>query len=205
MAFIVLEGLDGSGKSTQAARLGARLTEQGFPHLLVSDPGHTPLGELVKQMVNDPAVPMSREAELMLFYAARAQVVATQIRPALQRGLAVISDRFTASTMAYQGAGRGMDHGLLEALNRFADNECKPTLQILLKLDWAAARKRLNASKLSRFEQQGDAFYSRVQRKYEEMADSGPGWAVVDATQPEDDLFNAVYGLVSSHLGLAGG
>ena len=133
MAFIVFEGGDGAGKSTQARALFRQMQRSGYPVVLTREPGGTPLGESLRRLLkNRPGTtPLS---ELFLFLAARAQLVQQVIQPALQRQISVICDRFTASTVAYQGYGRGLDLLAIDQLNLLASSGLSPDLNILLDL-----------------------------------------------------------------------
>ena len=131
-AFIVFEGGEGSGKSTAAAALAETLRARGREVLLTREPGGTPAGEFVRALLHEPLTPW---AETFAFLAARAQLVAEVIRPALSRGEIVICDRFSASTFAYQGYGRGLDIGTLHTANDAATLGLEPTLTIFLDID----------------------------------------------------------------------
>ncbi len=131
--FIVFEGGDGSGKSTQARSLNRRLRRRGLPVLLTREPGGTPAGESIRRWLKGRLI-LQPLSELLLFEAARTQLVASVIRPGLDGGSTVISDRHTASTMAYQGYGRGLDLGLIRQLNQIATGGLVPDLTVLLDL-----------------------------------------------------------------------
>jgi dTMP kinase len=131
--FIVFEGGDGSGKSTQARSLLRRMRRRGVKALRTHEPGGTPLGQYLRHLLKSGAA-MTPMSELMLFEAARAQLVDTVIKPFLDQGGVVIADRFTSSTMAYQGYGRGLDRELIERLNREATGGLEPDLTVLLDL-----------------------------------------------------------------------
>ena len=131
--FIVFEGCEGSGKSTQAELLQTALVESGRQAILVHEPGSTNLGRYLRTYLKSKQ-PLTKESELLLFEAARAQLVADEIRPVLANGLIVIADRFAASTLAYQGYGRGIDIGLISRLNDFATAGIGPDITFLLDI-----------------------------------------------------------------------
>ena len=130
--FISFEGGDASGKSTHARGLRRRLVALGYPVLLVTEPGSTPLGGRLRRLLKSPHVAMSPETEALLFLAARAQLVKELLRPALAQGKVVISDRYADSTLAYQGYGRGLDVPLLRRLGSFATGGIDPRLTVLM-------------------------------------------------------------------------
>lgn len=172
-AFITFEGLDGSGKSTQIARLAAHLRSRGAQVTATREPGGTPLGEQVRKVVLEgtPAPP----AELALMCASRAQSVAEIIRPALAQGAYVLCDRFHDATEAYQGGGRGFDRDVIAALHRMLCGDLQPDLTFILDLDpeLALARaRRLPAA--SRFESENALFFQRVAATYRAIAAREP-------------------------------
>src|ERR1700751_3017774 len=139
--FITFEGSEGSGKSTQADRLAVRLQRCGVPYILTREPGGTPIGESIRELLQ--FVPhnsnMTSESELLLFEASRSQVVREVIKPALERGMCVIADRFFDSTTIYQGAARKLDREIIERLNAFAIGDCVPDITFVLDVDVAKA------------------------------------------------------------------
>ncbi|HEY1466178.1 MAG TPA: dTMP kinase [Acidimicrobiales bacterium] len=177
--LIALEGIDGCGKSTQAAllaeRLGARLT---------FEPGATPLGTALRQLVLNPALPdVDARAEALLMAADRAQHTAEVIEPLLVEGISVVTDRFTGSTLAYQGFGRGLDLDALVALNQLATAGTSPDVNVLIDAPVELARARMEPARADRLERLGPAFQDRVHEGYRELARSDPGaWVVVDGT-----------------------
>ena len=188
--FVVLEGVDGSGKSTQTQRAGRWLKQRGVPHTLVADPGTTWLGTKLRGILEEPKSRIAPLSEVYMFLAAREQMVHEVIAPARRAGQLVLSDRFSASTHAYQVRGRQLGEGLelpsQEVLSR-------PTLTILLRIDWHEARQRLDFSKLTRFEREDDQFFKRVVEAYDEQAAANEcSWEVVDASQSEEEVFAAI-------------
>ena len=179
-SFIVFEGLDGSGKSTQARALARRLRRRNVRVLFTHEPGGTPLGEYLRRWLKrNPQV--SPVAELSLFIAARAQLINEVVRPALDAGVTVVSDRYAASTVAYQGYGRGLDPSLVRQLNSAATGGLAPDLTVLLDLAPDAALSRKSIAPLDGIESAPLEFHQRVRESYlaqaaedaPKMADSG--------------------------------
>ncbi|MFN3597432.1 MAG: dTMP kinase [Rubricoccaceae bacterium] len=174
--FISFEGLDGSGKSTQAGLLAAALRAEGHDVLLLREPGGTALGERVRAFLLGPEAPRSARAELFLFCAARAELTETVIRPALARGAVVIADRFVDSTTAYQGAGRGLgDEATFAALHDLATQGCLPQRTFLLELSVTEAMARCQArGEKDCIEHAGAAFFEAVRARYRALAQAHP-------------------------------
>jgi dTMP kinase len=195
-AFIAFEGGEASGKSTQAARLAQR---RGA--LLTREPGGTALGERVRELFLDPDTgDVDARAEALLVAAARAQHVAEVIAPALAAGRDVVTDRFTGSSLAYQGHGRGLDVEQVRALSTFATGGVQPDLVVLLRVDAATAARRLGTDR-DRLEAAGDEFHDRVRAGYDALATSEDGWIVVDGTGEPEQVSAAVWDAVSGRLG----
>ena len=179
--LITFEGVDGCGKSTQLSRLAKRWRARGLPLLTTREPGGTPLGERLRELVlRDSENPPAPEAELALMCASRAQHVAEVIRPALDRGDWVLCDRFHDATEAYQGGGRGLDRVQIRALHRLLCQGLPPDRTVILELDVATslerARRRLaGGSGEGRFEGLGTPFFERVAQAYREIAEREPG------------------------------
>lgn len=181
--FVTLEGIDRSGKTTQAALLADAL---GPETLLLREPGGTPAGERVRDLLKDPATELDPPAELLLFCAARAELCARVVRPALDAGRPVVCDRFVDSTVAYQGAARGLGTDLVESVNEIAVAGCMPDLTVLLRIDpglaEARGQQRLadgDADGADRFEGEGSAFQRLVADAYDELAGRNPERIVV--------------------------
>lgn len=198
--FITIEGGEGCGKTTQAARLAAHFESCGRETLLVREPGGTPLSEKIRPLLKDETLdPPCDRAELLLFLAARAQLVEKTILPALERGAWVVSDRFSDSTFAYQGRGRGLPMDFLEAANSFACRGLKPDLTILLdappETTEARLRRREAAANAAadRIESAGRDFHARLRAGFLEMAAAEPGrFAVIDASGSPDEVWSAI-------------
>lgn len=175
--FITFEGIDGCGKTTHARAYVDRLNRQGRKAVLLREPGGTAIGERVRAILLDKAhMEMAGEAELLLFTAARAQIVREVIRPALAEGTVVVLDRFTDSSEAFQGYGRGLELDAVRRINRFATGGLVPDVTILLDLDEAEAAKRLKdrPEKADRLDDEGASFHSRVREGYRRMAQADP-------------------------------
>ena len=184
--FVTVEGIDRSGKTTQAALLVDALGPQT---LLLREPGGTATGERIRELLKDPATELDARAELLLFCAARAELCARLVRPALEAGRHVVCDRFVDSTVAYQGAARGLGTELVERLNEIATAGCLPDLTVLLRIDPEGAQSRGqqrlargDADGIDRFEGQGIDFQRLVAAAYDDLAARHPDRiAVVDA------------------------
>ncbi len=182
--FLAFEGIDASGKSTQARRVadarGARLT---------FEPGDGVLGAQLRTWLLDASQQMTPVTEALLMLADRAEHVATLIEPELSLGRHVVSDRFLASTLAYQGYGRGVDLELLERASDLAVGTCRADLTILIDVPLEVARSRRERSSKDRFESSDDAFHARVREGFLALAQrGGDSWFVVDGTASEDDV-----------------
>ena len=167
--FIVFEGVEGAGKSTQIERVAARLRRAGSPHRLVREPGGTDVGERIRQIVLDPAVEMCPETELLLVVAARSESVRRLVRPALERGELVLSDRYELSTLAYQGGGRGLGIERARRWNRLATEGLVPNLTLLLLVEPELGRGRQSGDG-DRLERERSDFHRAVAAAYEELA-----------------------------------
>lgn len=219
--FITFEGGDGSGKSTQACLLYRRLqqlaTSQDNEVILVHEPGGTAFSELVAETLrrkrvlgnmyrawvkSDVWTGLNPRAELFLFAASRAQLVAEVIRPRLEKGNIVICDRFTDSTLAYQGHGRGLELSIIESVNEIATAGLRPDLTILLDLEAEAGLTRVRSTrKTEPFEREGIAFHQRVREGYLKMAAADPKrWFVVDATLPQQQIGDLIWQRVNALL-----
>lgn len=202
--FISFEGVDGCGKSTQVRLLAEELRQEGSEVLTLREPGGTKAAERIRGVLADPDTPLEPLAELLLFCAARADLVAREIRPALAAGTTVICDRFTDSTLAYQGVARGLGAERVAGLNAIATGGLVPDRTVLLRLapEHSLARALASAEGGDRFEAEGLTFQEAVAGAYDELAAADPERiAVVEAGgSPEQ-----VHGRVLTALGLAGG
>lgn len=200
--FITFEGGEGCGKSTQVVRLAAALEERGLKVLLTREPGGTRLSELIRTLLKDEAEdPPVDRAELLLFLAARAQLVRNVVAPALEAGTWVISDRFSDSTVAYQGYGRGLPVDFVRQANDFACEGLRPDLTFLLDLDPATAERRMRGREAAtntsadRIERAGSGFHARLRRGFLELAAAdAPRFSVVDASKSPDEVAGVVLG-----------
>jgi dTMP kinase len=180
--FVTFEGIDRSGKTTQARLL---CEELGDLALGVREPGGTAVGERVRDLLKDPAVQLGAEAEALLFAAARAELVSGVIRPALDEGRVVVSDRFLDSSLAYQGGARGLGVDEVERLNRMATGGLAPDITFLLDLDPGEAAGRAGES--DRFEDEGVALQRIVRETYERLLAADPSrWRRIDAARPPE-------------------
>jgi dTMP kinase len=169
--LVVFEGPEGAGKTTQVARLAARLEELGIDAVAFREPGGTDLGNLIRDTVLDPARQITNEAEALLFIASRAELVAERIRPALDDGFVVLLDRFFLSTYAYQIAGRSLPEDSLRAANSLATRGLKPDITVLLELPAGDGLSRAaSRGPRDRMERTGDAFHERVSAAFSEYA-----------------------------------
>jgi len=191
---VTFEGIDRSGKTTQAARLVEALGDEAIG---VREPGGTAVGERVRDLLKDPEVAVSPEAEALLFAAARAELVRGVIRPALEKGRVVVSDRYLDSSLAYQGAARGLGVEEVERVNSFATGGLQPDLTLLLDLDPARAVER--GGEEDRFEQEGRTLQDKVAAAYEELAAAAPArWRRIEADRDPDDVHRDVLAAVEA-------
>ncbi|MCB9371750.1 MAG: dTMP kinase [Microthrixaceae bacterium] len=197
--LIAFEGGEGTGKSTQAARLADRLGA-----VLTREPGGTAIGRRIRSLVLDPANDeLTDRAEALLMAADRAQHVAELIRPALDAGRVVVSDRFAGSSLAYQSYGRGLPLDEVEQLSRWATDGVWPEVVVLLDVPEAVAEARLGADR-DRMEGAGDGFHERVAAGFRALAAADPDrWVVVDGTGPVDEVAERVWNAVAERIGPA--
>ncbi len=199
--FIALEGVDGSGKSTQVALLAEAL---GSDTLRIREPGGTDAAEAIRKTLADPAVPLDPTAELLLFFAARADLARRVIKPAIDAGRVVLSDRFVDSTEAYQGVARGLGTEVVAELNRIATGGLLPDLTILLRVDPEVGLGRAESD--DRFEAEGLEFQRLVAGAYDEIARREPDRvAIVDASGTPEEVHLRVMAAVRSRTGLGAG
>jgi dTMP kinase len=202
--FITLEGGDGSGKSTQSRLLAEWCEQQGREVVFSREPGGTPLGEQLREIVLHSTGYMTPRTEALLYAADRAQNIATVVRPALERGAVVIQDRYIDSSVAYQGAGRVLGATEIRDLSMWATESLVPDLTVVLDLDPAAGRTRLDASRtrFDRLEAEKLEFHQLVRGAYLEMAAADPErFLVLDATVAPDELNAAIVARIESLMG----
>ncbi|HAF70747.1 MAG: Thymidylate kinase [Acetothermia bacterium 64_32] len=196
--FVVLEGPDASGKSTQLGLISERLSSLGIPHLTTREPGGTTLGRELRRMLLDPRRSMRPLTELFLMLADRHEHVETVIKPALRGGRWVICSRYGLSTLAYQGYGRGMDLGMVRELNRIATGGLEPDYVFLLDLPPQVAYERTRGR--DRFEGEGLTFFTQVRAAYLGLIRSVPRGYVIDATKSPEEVCSDIL----AHLPLPG-
>lgn len=182
--FLVLEGVEGSGKTTQRGLLTEWLDRLGLPNTATREPGGTPAGEAIRRILLE-SKHLPEGAELLLFLAARAAVVEEVVRPALAQGRIVVADRFDLSTLAYQGHGRGIDLEAIRGANRLATGGLEPDLTIVLDVpaEQGLARTAMRPGGRDRIEAEGSAFLDRVARAYRLLAERQDGVICVDGTR----------------------
>jgi dTMP kinase len=201
-AFIALEGVDGSGKSTVAKRLVPALLAAGKPAILTREPGGTAIGEQIRTvLLGAPSSSMLPMTEMLLFAAARAQLVGEVIEPALEGGLIVVSDRYSDSSLAYQWGARGLEKENVIQAQKIATGGLEPDLKILLDVPVEAALKRRMAveHELNRLDREDVDFHRRVREAYHLLAEADPErWRVIDGDRDEDDVWLDVWQAVAS-------
>ncbi len=204
LPFITFEGSEGCGKSTQVQRLAARLERSGVPHLVTREPGGTPIGETIRELLQFAShnSGMTSETELLLFEASRSQLVREVIKPALERSMCVIGDRFFDSTTVYQGAARKLDREMVERLNGFAVGNCIPNVTFVLDIDAASAKLRMQKPRRpDRMEQEPEEFYERVREAYRELAAREPNRIVlIDGSRDVDDVESEIWKMLCSRF-----
>jgi dTMP kinase len=189
--FLVLEGIEGSGKSTQARLLGQWLAALGIAHRVTREPGGTPVGEACRRILLE-GVEMPARTELLLMLAARAALVEQVVRPALAGGEVVVADRFELSSLAYQGHGRGLPLAEVRQQNALATGGLRPALTVVLEVPLAQGEARRSERGADRIENAGRHFHERVAEAYRLLARSEAGVAVVDGTGPETRVHAAI-------------
>jgi dTMP kinase len=207
-AFITFEGSEGCGKSTQAKRLASRLEQAGVPVLMTREPGGTAIGEKIRELLQfaPESFAMAPETELLLFEASRSQLVRETIRPALEQGSAVISDRFFDSTTVYQGVARKLEPDIVATLNDFAVGREQPDLTIILDVDVVTARARMlrrvrPVQALDRMEQEPIEFYERIGEGYRELARREPARIrLLDGSHSPDEIESEIWREVSTRF-----
>ena len=205
--FIVIEGLEGAGKSTAVRHVESWLRQQGITQIeRTREPGGTPLAERMRAIVKEiHDEPLTIQAELLLMYAARVQLVETRIKPALQQGNWVIGDRHDLSSLAYQGGGRGIDEQLIRQIKQAVLGDFAPDLTLYLDIDPAIGLARARArGELDRIELEQQAFFERTRARYLELAQRDPRIHVIDASQNEAQVAHAIAQVLESALCIPG-
>ncbi|MCS7351595.1 dTMP kinase [Thermoflexus sp.] len=205
--LITFEGPEGSGKTTMARWLSDFLRQKGYRVLFTREPGGTPVGEAIRELLHaHEHADMTARTEALLFCAARAQLVERVIRPFLAEGGIVVSDRYADSTLAYQGYGRGLDLEDLQHLNRFATGGLRPDLTFLLdiEVEQGLARRRVSGDAWTRLDALELSFHQRVREGYRRMATAEPDrWVIIDASQPMEVVQSAILDHLRQRLGLS--
>lgn len=200
MFFVVFEGLDGSGKSSLMRKLEYYLNQKNQSYITTREPGGTSVGDEIREIIlKKQQNPPTSRTELLLYQASRAQHVDLVIKPALEQKKWVLCDRFTASSVAFQGGGRGISFEQVNWLNQFATNSLKPHLTILLDLSVNESKKRRahreqsTGSNSDRIESEADSFHEKVRQGFLNQAHLNPKeWLVLDAAQTPDELFEVL-------------
>ncbi len=204
--FITLEGPEGSGKSMQIPNLAAFVRSRGYEVLTTREPGGTFIGDQIRQVIMSMEnTMMNPRTEILLFCAARAQIVAEVIKPHLEKGFVVISDRYADSTLAYQGYGHGLDLHILRQILDFATGGLKPDLTLLLDVDVEEGlnRRKVGGGEWNRLDAQQIKFHERVRAGYHQMLETEPErWQRIDASQNPLQVTEAIQKAVSSRLGI---
>ena len=205
LPFITFEGSEGCGKSTQVQRLAARLKRAGVLYLVTREPGGTPIGETIRELLQfaPHGGGMTPQTELLLFEASRSQLVRETIKPALESGLCVIADRFFDSTTVYQGVARKLDQQIVERLNAFAVGDFVPDITFVLDVDAETARSRLKRTvrRPDRMEHESTEFYDRVRTGYRELAIRDPHRIIlIDGARPADEVENEIWEMISNRF-----
>lgn len=201
--FITFEGVEGSGKSLQVERLFETLRSEGKDVIFLRDPGGTPISEKIREVVLGLGnTEMARQAELLLYLAARAQLVAEKIKPSLSAGKIVVCDRFSDSTYAYQVYGRGFDLNLVKGLNEFSDSGIKPDLTFFLDMPVGEGlKRRAQTDKKDRLDLESVSFYEKVREGYKRLVAEEPKrWVVVDGRLSIEEIKERIWEVVESRL-----
>lgn len=202
--FITLDGIDGAGKSTNLAVMKAWFEKHQLPVLFTREPGGTPAGEALREILLNPATQVSLRTETLLMFAARQQHLETVILPALKNGTHVVSDRFTDATFAYQGGGRGVSLQDIATLECWVQGDFRPDLTLLLDVPLEVSMARIKQTReKDRFEQEEAEFFNRVREVYLQRANEQPErYAVIDSSQSLDAVKNQIETALDSHFGL---
>lgn len=188
--FIVFDGIDGAGKSTQIGTVVDFFQKRGEKIVVTREPGGTALGEALRELVLEAPVPIHLETEALLMFAARREHLERVIWPALQAGVHVLSDRFTDATYAYQGGGRGLEADRIALLENWVQRDFRPDLTVIFDIPIEQAKARWRPARIAdRFEREGDEFFDRVCRAYRDRAASDRGhYEILDSSTPVDEV-----------------
>ena len=202
--FITLDGIDGAGKSTNLAVIRQWFEYHGLPVLFTREPGGTPVGEALREILLNPETKAGLRAETLMMFAARQQHLEDVILPALADGIHVVSDRFTDATFAYQGGGRGVPLRDIATLEHWVQGDFRPDLTLLLDVPLEVSMVRINQTReKDRFEQEEAEFFNRVREVYLQRANEQPErYAVIDSSQSLDAVKNQIETALDSHFGL---
>lgn len=199
--LITFEGIDGSGKSTQLTRLKNRLEKQGYDVHIYREPGGTDVSENIRSLLLNPDISMDPVTELLLFSAARSQLIAEKVMPDLEKGVVVLLDRFYDSTIAYQGYGRkSLSIPEIHQLNQVASHGMEPDLTIYLHISLQQARQRRGFVDSDRMEKSGTSFYERVIDGFEKLSEAETRFVKIDGSGNEDAVGEKVWKVVSAKL-----
>ena len=200
--FLTLDGIDGSGKSTHLATIREWFERRGMPVLFTREPGGTPLGEELRRLLLSPDSRVGLRTETLLMFAARRQHLEDVILPALDKGIHVVSDRFTDATFAYQGGGRGIPAADIEVLENWVQGSLRPNLTLLLDVPLGVSFERIAGSReKDRFEQEEAEFFVRVRRAYLDRAAAHPQrYRVIDSNRSREEVRAAVEAALQAHF-----
>lgn len=199
--LITFEGIDGCGKTTQLKLLKDRLNKNGIPVTDFREPGGTDLSEMIRGMLLNPGIEMHPVTELLLFSAARSQLIAEKVKPELEQGHVVLLDRFYDSTIAYQGYGRNsLDIQGIHDINAIASHRLKPDLTIYMKISLEEAEKRRSHLQKDRMESFGDSFYKKVIHGFDELAQQESRIVTMDAILERDKVHEMIWNIVMEKL-----
>lgn len=200
--FITLDGIDGAGKSTNLAVIKSWFEARNLPVLFTREPGGTPVGEALREILLNPATRASLRTETLMMFAARCQHIEEVILPALAQGINVVSDRFTDATFAYQGGGRGVPLADIETLENWVQGGLQPDLTILLDVPLEISMQRIAQTReKDRFEQEEEAFFTRVRTAYLQRAAEAPTrYALINSNRTPDLVKNAIETALTQHF-----
>ncbi len=202
--FITLDGIDGAGKSTNLAVIRNWFETRNLPVLFTREPGGTPVGEALREILLNPATQAGLRTETLMMFAARCQHIESVIAPALARGVNVVSDRFTDATFAYQGGGRGVPLADIAALENWVQGGLRPDLTILLDVPLEVSMERISRNReKDRFEQEEAAFFTRVRDVYLNRAAAAPDrYAVIDSNREREAVRQSIEAALNRHFRL---